>query len=505
MTSSNEFPEKMQEGQYATDQKHGLSSESDIERSSGVVYTVDRQLEKQLLWKFDIYILPMLSVMYLFNSIDKSNLGNAKTDGLTTDLHFKSNQYNILLSIFYVPLVLTGPPMNMLTKRFGAKFVLPIAMMIFGGMAMLSAACTNFGGIVTTRWFLGMAESGFYPGVIYYLTTFYKRNELAGRLSIFYAASEVAGAFTGLIAFGVFQIKSTLSGWQYLFLIEGGLTVLGGTVAIMILPKSAATAYFLNEEEKALAYHRIAANSSTVVDSKFSFRQAIRVFKQDRLWPVYMMIGFCTGVPLFSVSNFLPQIVARLGYSTVKTNLYTVAPNVVGAFCVVCVAFSSDHFGDRSIHLASTLATTAAGFVVLACVDVTKHLGVGYFACFMLCAGGFITSPLLATWYNNNTPDENQRAILTPVMVATANSMGLVAANIFTEKSAPRYEMASIICACFGFAGSALALALGFWMKWDNSRRNRAQGIVLKAGDVPTTELKDGQKSEGWRWMGGVP
>lgn len=155
------------------------------------------------------------------SSIDKSNLGNAKTDGLTKDLHFKGNQYNILLSIFYVPLVLSAVPMNMLTKRFGAKFILPIAMMIFGSMAMLSAAAKGFGGIVTTRWFLGMAESGFYPGVIFYLTTFYKRNELAGRLSIFYSASEVAGAFTGLIAYGVFQIKSSLYGWQYLFLIEG--------------------------------------------------------------------------------------------------------------------------------------------------------------------------------------------------------------------------------------------------------------------------------------------
>jgi MFS family permease len=140
---------------------------------------------------------------------------------LTKDLHFKGNQYNILLSIFYVPLVLSAVPMNMLTKRFGAKFILPIAMMIFGSMAMLSAAAKNFGGVVTTRWFLGMAESGFYPGVIFYLTTFYKRDELAGRLSIFYSASEVAGAFTGLIAYGVFQIKSSLYGWQYLFLIEG--------------------------------------------------------------------------------------------------------------------------------------------------------------------------------------------------------------------------------------------------------------------------------------------
>lgn len=156
---------------------------------------------------------------------------------------------------------------------------------------MLSAACKNFGGIVTTRWFLGMAESGFYPGVIFYLTTFYKRSELAGRLSIYYAASEIASAFTGLLAFGVFQIHGPIYGWQYLFLIEGSLTVAGGILAIILLPKSAVTAYFLTEEEKILAYHRIAHDSSVTVDAKFNFRFAIRIFKEDRLWPLYMAIG----------------------------------------------------------------------------------------------------------------------------------------------------------------------------------------------------------------------
>jgi MFS family permease len=181
--------------------------------------------------------------------------------------------------------------MNLLTKRFGAKYVLPIAMLIFGAMAMLSAACTNFGSILTTRWFLGMAESGFYPGVIFYLTTFYKRSELAGRLSIYYAASSMAGAFTGLISFGVFQIHGSLKGWQYLFLIEGALTILGGLVAIVLLPKSAATAYFLNEQEKELAYYRIATDSSVTVDAKFDFRLAIEVFSTDKLWPYNMAIG----------------------------------------------------------------------------------------------------------------------------------------------------------------------------------------------------------------------
>jgi MFS family permease len=231
------------------------------------------------------------STDYVSSSIDKSNLGNAKTDGIEKDLHFKGNQYNILLSIFVIPFVLTAPGMNLLTKRYGAKYILPSAMLIFGAMAMISAACTNFGQLLTTRWFLGMAESGFYPGVIFYLTTFYKRSELAGRLSTFYAASSIAGAFTGLISFGVFQIRGPIKGWQYLFLIEGALTIVGGLVALVLLPKSAATAYFLNEKEKELAYHRIATDSSVTVDAKFDFRFAMKIFSTDRLWPFYMLIG----------------------------------------------------------------------------------------------------------------------------------------------------------------------------------------------------------------------
>jgi MFS family permease len=212
------------------------------------------------------------------------------------------------------------------------------------------------------------------------------------------------------------------------------------------------------------------------------------------------------GVPLYSVSNFLPQIVARLGYSTVKTNLFTVAPNIVGSLFLVCVAFSSDHFLERSLHLTGCLTITCIGFIILSAIDVTKHTAVGYFCCFLLTSGAYICSPLLSTWYNNNCPDENQRAILTPVLVAGANAMGLVSANIFRPQDAPNYVLASIISAAFAGTGACLALGVGLYMKIDNRKRNMIQGVNLKAIDVPTRELTTPyHKDVNWRWMGGVP
>ena len=102
-------------------------------------------------------------------------------------------------------------------------------------------------------------------------------------------------------------------------------------------------------------------------------------------------------------------------------------------------------------------------------------------------------------------PDENQRAILTPVLVSTANAMGLVSSNIFRPQDKPNYIPASIISACFGGAAALLTLGVGFYMKIDNVRRNKRQGVTLKSGDVPTSKLRPPyQKDPNWRWFGGI-
>lgn len=217
----------------------------------------------------------------------------------------------------------------MLGKKYGPARVLPILMFCFGSLTLLMAATTNFGGIFALRWLLGMAESAFFPLVIYYQTTFYRRGELARRLAIFYAASNIANAFSGLLAFGLFQIKSTLvdHSWRWLFIVEGCVTVCFSIFAFFYLPRSAAEAWFLNEDEKVLAYHRIQVDSSSGVNEKFVLRESLKIFKRPATYG-FLIIEICLGVPLQAVSLFLPQIVQRLVNSTVTINLYTVAPNV---------------------------------------------------------------------------------------------------------------------------------------------------------------------------------
>lgn len=280
-------------------------------------------------------------------------------------------------------------------KIFGPSRVLPLMMMTFGSMTILTTAAYNWSGLMALRWFLGMAESAFFPLVIYYQTQFYRRHELARRLAIFYAASNIAGAFGGLLAFGMFQLHGgLLPSWKYLFALEGGLTVLGAITAFIFLPYSAQHARFLTPEEKKLAFYRIQVDSSAVVEEKFNLREAVQILKQPTSW-VILAIEMCLGIPLQSVSLFLPQIIARLGYGTVKTNLYTVAPNCTGAVMLLILAYSSDYTRWRFPFIALGFFFTFCGFIIYAAIDVEANIHVAYFACFMMVSTEFQSQAII--------------------------------------------------------------------------------------------------------------
>jgi hypothetical protein len=206
-------------------------------------------------------------------------------------------------------------------------------------------------------------------------------------------------------------------------------------------------------------------------------------------------------VPLQSVQLFLPVIIARLGYNTVKTNLYTVAPNVSGAVMLLILAFASDLTRLRFPFIALGFLFTFIGFIIYASIDVQIQLHVAYYACFMMTWGTSAPSVILDVWYNNNIADENRRVMLTSVGVPVANLMGVVSSNIFRNQDAPKYLPALATTAAFGACGFVLTLLLGAWMILDNKRRDLKQGVRLKAKDVSTERLRDGPAVEEYRWF----
>lgn len=462
----------------------------------------DHKAERKLTRKLDFHILPLIAVMYLFNALDKGNISNAKTDGIENDLNMLPNQWNILMSIFYIPFVLFALPLSFVIKRFTAATVIPILMIAFGSLSLLCASVFNFEGLMALRWFLGMAESPFFPGIIYYLSTFYRRGELARRLAFFYAAANIANAFSGLLAYGLFQIKGALHGWQYLFLVEGGLTVLIAIVSFLLLPRTVERAKFFNEDEKALAFHRIQTDSSAVVGESVSVRDALQVFKH----PVtigWLLISMCVGVPINSINNFGVQIVNGLlgdNADQSMSNLLSAPPNVWGAVALILFAFASDLTNIRSVYIIASFVTTLVGFVLYACIDPHKQMAAGYISVFLMCTGGSSSSVILVTWYNNNTPGETKRAVLSAVGVPLSNAVGLISSNIFFNREAPTYPTAIAVTAAFCGAGLVLTSLVLTYMWVDNKRRNRQQGVNWTFRDVSTAVMAEGPKNPSFRW-----
>ena len=229
-------------------------------------------------------------------------------------------------------------------------------------------------------------------------------------------------------------------------------------------------------------------------------------------------IEICLGVPLQSVQLFLPVIIQRLGYDTVKTNLYTVAPNVSGAVMLLVLAFASDYTRFRFPFVMLGFLWTFLGMVIYSAIDVEHQLQVAYFACFMMTWGTSAPSVLLDVWYNNNIANENRRVMLTSVGVPMycpmrsdltgarlifrrANLMGVVSSNIFLNKDAPKYIPALATTAAFGGFGFLLTTLLGAWMVIDNKRRDKKQGVKLSARDVPTVRMMDGPAAPEYRWF----
>ncbi|PVI01589.1 MFS general substrate transporter [Periconia macrospinosa] len=457
------------------------------------VEIIDKTAERAYVHKLDAYLLPFLSLMYFFNSVDRSNLGNAKTDGMDKDLGFTGEQYSLLILLFYVPNGLCDLPLNLLTKKWSGKVVLPSLMLGWGAMALLQCAATNFAGMLVLRLFLGAFEAGFFAGVVFYLTLFYTRGELGFRIAIFFGSALLAAAFSGLISYGVFQIEhGVVQGWKWLFVIEGAMTVLIAVAAYFWLPASASTAWFLTQEERSVAEHRTLRDLSSTSHSDFSWSECFATWRSWKFVP-WCIISFTYPVAFATTSNFLPQIVQRLGYSVVKTNLWTVAPNAVGFVVLLVVTYSSDYFRERTFHIVLALSISLVGLIVLATIDVLHNKAVAYFSCFLLCAGAYIPSCLVHSWHNNNNLNENSRAATTGLLVGLGNLGGILSAATFRAEYAPSYVPTLAATAACNVTCILMTLGLGGWMKLENRRRDREMGVRIRAEEVRTEMLGDGE------------
>lgn len=182
-------------------------------------------MEKKLVRKLDLRILPIIVLLYVLNYLDRNSITAARDNGLTDDLNLTDRQYETCLSILYIGYILLQIPSNMILSYCGRpRIYLPVCVAAWGVVSALSAVCNNFHELVVVRLFLGVVEAAFFPGAMFVLSKWYKRSELSSRMALLYGGSILSNAVSGLISAGVvggMEGKGGIRAWRWLFILEG--------------------------------------------------------------------------------------------------------------------------------------------------------------------------------------------------------------------------------------------------------------------------------------------
>ncbi|KAI9263410.1 major facilitator superfamily domain-containing protein [Phascolomyces articulosus] len=416
---------------------------------------------RKLLWKLDLRIIPYVGVLYLCSFLDRVNIGNAKVAGLTEDISITDSEYNWALSIFFIGYIIFEVPSNLMLKFIGPSKWISIVMMAWGVTMCAMAAVHNGAGLLASRFFLGITEAGLFPGVIFYLTLWYTRKEQATRLAFFFGCSTLAGAFGGVLAYGIMQMEGIrgLHGWQWIFIIEAIPTLFFACTTYFVLPDFPESKNrFLNDREREILVHRLKVDAGPSTETHFSMKQFYAAFLD---WKVYMhaAIYICCVAPLYSLSMFMPTIIKGMGFTSLEAQAMSAPPYAFACVATILTAMHADRRGERGLHLAIPGLLGLVGYILLITLN-QKGMVAMYVAACITTIGVFAQIPAMLSWFSNNIGGHTKRGTATAIIVSLGNIGGAVGGQIYRTQDGPFYARGHEICA--GLLAGAIVLSCVF-------------------------------------------
>ncbi|KAK2756356.1 vitamin H transporter [Colletotrichum kahawae] len=323
--------------------------------------------------KLDMYMGPTLWFMYILAYIDRQNIGNAKVAGMGADLNLNDDFCEV--------------PSNMILTRSRPSWYLPGIMIIWGAICAVMSVVKNYQGMLALRFFLGCIEAGFFPGVLYVMTCWYKKAEIGKRFSIFYTASVCSGAMSGLLAgaiTGNMEGVRGMRGWRWLYLIEGVCTI-GFAIGLkFILLDFPETTKRFSLEERQLAVVRMIHDRNTTAarhGQSLTHWQSLKAALADPRTYIFMVL-FTMDLGSCTISYFIPTIVKQMGYTSVMAQYMTIPIWMVGAVFLVVLSCTADKTRDRRWHITGCMGLSFVCTIV--CVTVSNPKVVYAMLCFYI-------------------------------------------------------------------------------------------------------------------------
>lgn len=329
------------------------------------------------------------------------------------------------------------------------------------------------------------AESGFFPGSILIISKWYLPNETQTRIAVFYTASAMAGAFSGMLAAGIAQMDGVggLEGWRWIFLLEGIFTVLLGVLTYFLLIDSPAMSgrwlaadeiRYLELRQRADPSRRAKQRVKDQHSSSQTWKALLSVLTDWQIW-MHGIIYWSNTVPNNALKFTMPQIIRNMGFTATRAQLLTIPPYCIGAISAFVSSWFADRFSWRMPFIVGPQLVVITAFAVLAnkAADITNNIPACYFSVCLACLGLYPINPCGNAWNLNNLAGPEKRAMGIAFMLCIGNVGGIIGGFIYIDSEKPRYPTGFGSSLGFVAAGVVACFIIEAIYKFINTKRAR--------------------------------
>jgi ACS family tartrate transporter-like MFS transporter len=305
-------------------------------------------------------LLPFLCLCYAVNFLDRVNVGFAAL-AMNDDLGFSPSVFGVGAGIFFAGYILFEVPSNLAMQKFGARIWIARIMISWGLVAIAMAFVTGERSFYAIRFLLGVAEAGFFPGIILYLTYWFPARERARIVALFMAAVPLATMVGGPVSGALLELHGLLGlkGWHWLFIVEGLPAVILGVIAFKFLDDRPEHARWLSQEERTALASTLAAEARATRETGYA------ELGQALTRPRVLVLGFlyfCIVIGFYGVSFWMPQVIQTYGQTPLQIGFLTAIPFFFAAVAMVAWGAHSDRTGERIWHVALPLLIAGLAF-----------------------------------------------------------------------------------------------------------------------------------------------
>ena len=333
------------------------------------------KFEAETYSKVDRRIIPFLFLCYILAYLDRVNVGFAKLQ-MAKDLSLSDAAYATGAGLFFIGYFFFEVPSNVLLKKIGARVWIARIMITWGIVSSAMMFLTGETMFYVMRFVLGLAEAGFFPGVIFYLTLWYPSDKRSSRTAWFVAAIAVAGVIGNPVSGFTMDLLSGawgLAGWQWLFLVEGIPSIIVGIWVLSYLDSSITEASWLSEEEKALLTRNLDAEEKHKVETRL-----LDAFKSAKVYAL-CAVYFTLMIGLYGIAFWLPTIVKAFGVEGyVRIGLLSAIPYGVAVLGMLALSWNSDRTGERRLHYVLNVSAGAIGLILSGVFAANPMLSIAF-------------------------------------------------------------------------------------------------------------------------------